>query len=234
MDISIEGLEQEEFNVYKTLLSLKRGTVLQLASITDKKRSNLYRILDSLIKKGVVSEIYEGKKHFYIAESPKVLMEFINQQKSKIQKVLPGLESLEKEALERPKIKFYEGKNGIKNLYDELIAERQEILAFAHAEKLLQVIEFHSYLVEQRLKHKIPSRAIYPDTKMAHKRNTGLKESRFSKFIPPLNATFLVAGNKVVIFSLKRWITGVLIENQEIADGFRAIFNGFWEELKKN
>ncbi len=231
-DLKISGLDAKELEIYKRLLGLKRATVLELAMISGEKRSNLYRILDELLKKRLVSEIYEDKKHYFIAESPKKLVEFINREKEKLQAILPELESLEKEALERPKIKYFEGKSGVKTLYDELLAERKEILAFAWPEKLLKVIDFHSYIVEKRLKYGIPVRAIYPDTKEAHKRhNTGLKESRYSKNIRPFDATFLISGNKVVMFSLKRWITGVLIENKEIAEGLRALFDGYWEEL---
>ena len=138
---AVSGLEQKEFDTYKHLLSLKRSTVLELAKISGEKRANLYRILNSLRKKRLVSEIYEDKKHYFIAESPKVLVSFINKQKEKIQKLLPELEAIEKEALERPKIKFYEGKEGVKTLYDELLAERKEILAFAWPEKILANID---------------------------------------------------------------------------------------------
>jgi sugar-specific transcriptional regulator TrmB len=232
--MEISGIEQKELDAYKHLLSLKRATVLELAKVSGGKRANLYRILDSLKKKRLVSEIYEDNKHYFIAESPKSLLEYANKQKEKIQQILPELEKLEKEALERPKVKYFEGKESVRILYNELLAERKEILAFAWPEKLLKAIDFHSYLVEKRLKYKIPCRAIYPDTKAAHKReNTGIKECRFSKNIKPFDATFIISGNKVVMFSLKRWITGVLIENKEIAEGLRALFDGYWNDLKK-
>lgn len=228
----ISGLEQKEFDTYKHLLSLKRATVLELANISGEKRANLYRILDSLRKKRLVSEIYEDKKHYYIAESPKVLMDFVNKQKEKVQALLPELESVEKEALERPKIKFYEGKEGIKTLYDELLEERQEMLAFAWPEKILDKIDSHNDFVKKRLKYKIHARTIYPDTRAAHQRNTGLKESRYSKHLKSFDSAFIISGNKVVTYSLKRWITGVLIDNKEIAEGMRAIFDAFWKELE--
>lgn len=231
--MNISGLEQKEFDSYKHLLSLKRATVLELANISGEKRANLYRILDSLRKKRLVSEIYESKKHYFIAESPKALLDYANRERQKIQQALPELEALEKDALERPKIKFFEGQEGVKTLYDELLAERKEIIAFAWPEKILAKIDSHNDFVKRRLKYKLPSRAIYPDTKEAHKRNTGLKESRYSKHIKPFDATVIISGNKVVMYSLKRWITGVLIENKEIAEALTAIFDGYWAELKK-
>lgn len=229
----LSGLDQKEFGIYKTLLSLKRATVLELSKASAERRTNLYRMLESLISKRLISEIYEGKKHYFIAESPKVLMELVNRDKRQVQEIMPELESIEKEALERPKIKFYEGKQGVATLYDELIAEKSELLAFSWPDRLMNAIDFHDEtLVKKRLKYKIPARVIYPDTRAARNRNTGLKESRFSKKIEPFDATLLMAGNKIVMFSHKRWITGVLIENKEMAECLKALFDGYWGELK--
>lgn len=230
--LEINGLDQKEFQTYKNLLRLKRSTVLQLAKISSEKRTNLYRSLESLISKGLVSEIYEGKKHYYIAESPDKLVGFINQEKKKIEQLLPELEQIEKEALERPKIKYYEGKEGIKNLEDELLRGRKEMLAFSWPDKL-PGIESHESFVKKRIKAKIPARVIYPDTRFAHKRQTGLREVRYSKSLKPFDSTFIISGNKVVTFSHKRWITGVLIENKEIAQGLASFFDAYWQELDK-
>jgi len=233
-NIEITGLSQKEFETYKTLLSLKRATVLELAKISREDRASLYRYLESLARKSLVSEIYENKKRFFIAEPPQTLIKFINAEKTKITTLLPELEQIEKVALERPKIRYYEGKSGVKTLYRELLDERSEILAFAWPDKLLKAIDFHDeFLVKNRLKRNIHTRVIYPDIPLAHRRKTGLKEARYSKKIKPFDSTFLIAGNKVVMFSLKRWITGVLIENKEIAEGMRALFDGYWEELEK-
>jgi len=228
----IEGIEAKELDIYKHLLSLKRATVLELARVASEKRSNLYRILESLIGKRLVSEVYEGKHHYYIAEPPKVLSKYIHEQKQKVDSILPELELMEKVALERPKIKYYEGKSGIKNLYDELLEERQEILAFAWPENLLNKLgKEHEDFVKRRLKLGISARVIYPDTKVARRRQTGNREVRFSKHLPPFNSIYMISGNKVVTFSFKRWITGVLIENKEMAQGLRAFFDALWAEL---
>ncbi|MFA6963883.1 MAG: helix-turn-helix domain-containing protein [Patescibacteria group bacterium] len=232
-NLQINGLSQKEFEAYKNLLSLKRSTVLQLAKISNDKRTNLYRLLETLIGKGLVSEIYEGSKHYYIAESPSRLVNFVAQEKKKIEELLPELEQIEKEAMERPKIKYFEGKEGIKNLEDELLKERKEILAFSWPDKLVQSIESHDSFVKKRIKAKIPARVIYPDTGAAHKRKTGFREVRYSKKLKPFDSTFMISGNKVVAFSHKRWITGVLIENREIAEGLTAFFDAYWSELKE-
>ncbi|MFA7253736.1 MAG: helix-turn-helix domain-containing protein [Patescibacteria group bacterium] len=233
-NLEIEGLNQKELEVYENLLTLKRATVLQLTQVSNEKRTTLYRILESLLFKGLVSEIYERKKHFYIAESPKKLLEFINNEKEKIKNILPDLEALEQQALERPKIKFCEGKEALKSFYNEIYAGRKEVRAVGAPERLVKDINFHNEQVAKRVRLKIPARVIYSDTPFSRKRaeTEALREVRISKHLRPLDATFMFSSNKVMAFSHKNWVTGVLIENKEIASGLEAIFDALWEELE--
>lgn len=233
-NIEIKGIEQKELETYKNLLSLKRGTVLQLAKMTAEKRTNLYRNIENLMEKGLVSEIYEGKKRFFIAESPKRLVDFANDERDKIKSLLPELESLEQKALSRPKIKFYEGKAALKNLYDEIYAEREEVLAIGNPESITKDISFHNDQIARRVRLRIPARAILTDSKFNRRRSkeNWYRQVRISKNLRPSDAVFMIAGDKVMAFSHKNWITGVLIENKEIAQGLRAFFDALWAELK--
>jgi len=234
--LTIRGLTKKEFSVYQSLLGLKKATVLELSQISGINRPTLYRLLEKLIKKGLVSEIYEGKKHFYIAENPEKLVNFISEQRKKAQKILPILKNLEEEAVERPKIKFFEGKEGIKNLYDELLEERCEILGFAWSDKVFKAFPFHFDFVKKRVKLKIPVRLIVPNTKITQERKKlGKKELRTMKLIKnlkPFDAAYFITEKKVITFSLKRWFVGVLIENKEITEGLRSFFEAFWTTFK--
>jgi len=234
--LTIRGLTKKEFSVYQSLLGLKKATVLELSHISGINRPTLYRLLGKLAKKGLVSEIYEGKKHFYIAESPQKLVSYLNEQKNKIKNILPSLMNLEAEAVERPKIKFFEGKEGIKRLYDELLKEKCEIIGFAWSDKVFEELPFHFDFVKKRVKKKIPVRLIVPDTKITRaRRKLGKKELRTMKLVKnldPFEAAYYITGNKVITFSLKRWFVGVLIENKEITEGLRSFFESYWQILK--
>ncbi len=62
----------------------------------------------------------------------------------------------------------------------------------------------------------------------------GLKERRFlpkEKF--PFAGSVTIYGNKVSLISQKRTISGVIIENKEIADTLKTIFNLAWEASEK-
>lgn len=235
INIKIEGLNEKESQVYTGLLSLKRATVLELARTSGLKRSNLYRLLENLKDKGLVSEIYRGRKHFYIAESPQTILNYLNHEKKRIKKLIPQLESLEDEVIDRPKIRFYEGKSGFKKIYDDIYKDKEEIIAFANVDKLYQAVEFHPDCVAKRVKLGIPARVILPDTKLGRKRRkidkSELRKTKIVSDFEPGETLFLVTDSKVAIFSLKKWFVGVLIENREIAKSIKALFNILWKRL---
>lgn len=232
----IPNLDEKESTAYQVLLSLKKATCSDVAQKSSIKRPTLYRIFSRLIEKGLVSQIYEGKKRYFIAEHPRQLLELNNKNKNDLAKILPSLIHIETSAVERPKIKQYEGKTGIAKLYDELIKDRKEIFGFSNPKSHLSEIEFHKSFIARRMKHKIPVRLILPNDAMSRQRQkTGENELRFvrlsKKFVPP-NCVYLATQNKIAMFSLKNWYTGVLIEDKSLAQGFKSFFDAFWSMLK--
>lgn len=229
---SLKGLREEEFATYTHLLSVKKATVLQLAKISQLKRATLYRLLDDLVEKGLASEIYEDRRHYYIAEEPKQLIKLVKDQEEQIKALLPALTLLEAQGAERPKIKFYEGREGIKSLYDALLEEHQPLYGITDPAALFVATDYHPTFLKRRIKLKVPAYLIMPDSRLSRQRQkTGKRELREVRLVKklPLEATFFVSGKKLAIFSMKSWFTGVLIENKEIAKSFQGIFEAFWD-----
>lgn len=230
----IPGLREEEMAAYTALLRLKRATALQLAKISGMKRATLYRLIEDLIDKGLISELYEKKKRYFIAEKPEQLLKFVKDQERRVKELLPTLESLESLGAERPKVKLFEGREGIKNLYDAILEEREEIVGFTYPDMLFVVTDYHPTFLRKRIKLNIPVRLIMTDSKLSRERQKkGAKELRTVRIDKNLmlNSTFFVSGNTVAMFSMKSWFTGVLIENRELAQGMRAIFESHWTLL---
>lgn len=236
MDILfLQGLAAEELHIYKTLLKLKQATVLELSKTTAINRTTLYRVLDSLIEKGLVAKIHIKRKHYFMAERPKRLLEFSRAQEAKVRDLLPELLAIDEEASERPKIKFFEGKEGIRVLFDHLLEGREEILSFTYPDNTFGSVPFMQDFVSRRIKLKVPTRLIAQDSAFARSRKArGPEDLRQVKLVKhlPLEAAYFIAGNKVVMFSLKSWHVGVLIENRQIAQGLRMIFEAFWQSIK--
>ena len=64
------GLDNKEIDIYLGLLQVDSSSVLELSKKTKILRTSIYSVLDSLIEKGLVSEIKKGKKSYFQAEPP--------------------------------------------------------------------------------------------------------------------------------------------------------------------
>ena len=64
------GLSDKEASVYVALLQVDNDSVLDLAKRTKINRTTIYPVLESLAKKGLISEIKIDKKVRFQAEPP--------------------------------------------------------------------------------------------------------------------------------------------------------------------
>jgi hypothetical protein len=60
-----------------------------------------------------------------------------------------------------------------------------------------------------------------------------LSDIKFLKSLENLSTWTQISGNKVIVLSFKKELTGILIDNEEIADRERFLFNLLWKLAKK-
>ena len=86
----------------------------------------------------------------------------------------------------------------------------------------------------RKKKRHINIKLIYTDNEISLKPESELSTRRYipnNKF--PLSSTFIIYDNKIAIVSLKGKLVGVIIENKEISNTLRSIFNLAWEGAEK-
>jgi len=238
------GLSPNEAKVFVVLLELGKGTVTQITRKAGLNRTTGYDILDSLSAKGLASVSGKEPKQEYVAESPDKVVEFLegdlNEKKehlSKIKEVLPFMKSLHNVA-GRPKVRFYEGAQGLRDVYEDTLTSHEEIRAYATYDGMEQVMPgyFPEYFY-RRAKKGIPIRAIFPFTKAgielsgyneAQRRETAMVPVDKYYFTPEIN----IYDNKVMIASWKEKL-GIIIESGEIADAMKKVFELAWAEAKR-
>ena len=130
---------------------------------------------------------------------------------------------------DRPKIRFYEGVEGLKQVYDDTLTAKHGILACSTYEDMHKVLPnyFPGYY-EKRAKKNIFARGIVPDTPLSRERRIrDPQEARELAFVSqkdfPIPTEIDIYDNKVMIASWKEKL-GVIIESQEIADTLKSIF----------
>ncbi len=120
------GLSDKESLVYAALLHVDNDSVLDLSKKTKINRTTIYPVLDSLAKKGLISEVKIDKKVRYHAEPPERLETYVERQKivldeqsKRLKDIIPQLKSVQREAGERPVVKYFEGREGIISSLEE-------------------------------------------------------------------------------------------------------------------
>jgi sugar-specific transcriptional regulator TrmB len=115
------GLNKNEAIIYRTLLENGEMLPSELTEKTPVMRQNVYAVLKSLVKKGLIEQIEHRKKLVYRAEHPQKLLDFVESQKAEIQKNENLVESMIPEmisdfnlAQNKPGVVYYEGLEGIK------------------------------------------------------------------------------------------------------------------------
>ncbi|MDD5396910.1 MAG: helix-turn-helix domain-containing protein [Candidatus Moranbacteria bacterium] len=236
------GLSQKEAQLYLVALETGPSTVARLAQKSGLKRGTIYEFLGEMLEKGILEMSISGKRKLYAAVEPKKLSKIIDRQKEILENLLPDLSLLTIGSSAKPKIKFYEGREGMLSVFYDIfeLPEGGEILGFATYEgihNLFSKNEIDAY-IKKRAAKKIRQKLIVPtDEHIEQRVSDNKKELRETIMIPRKN--FLIKSdisiyqNKVAIVSLAEEQVGVIIESSQIADTQRAIFNLLWNSLRK-
>lgn len=238
------GFSEKEVLVYLALLELGKGTVTQISRKAGINRPTGYHILASLASKELVKVSGKEPKQEYVAESPdqieKMLTIKIESQKKFLEeakKVIPELKSLHN-VLNRPKVLFYEGKEGLEKVYEDTLSSHEEILAYASVEDIQPTLpHYFPEYYKRRAKKGIPIRAIFPESPEARERASLDKEEIRQSLIVPsekfgFHPEINIYDNKVMIASWREKL-GIIIESTEIADAMKKIYELAWAEAKK-
>jgi len=164
------GLNENQVAVYITLLQMGSGEIQDIARKSGVKRTTAYSVLDVLMQEGLVSFVQKGAHREYFAEDPRKLPKLLEEEKrrlnrkqERITEALPELASLYNAHATKPKIRFYEGIDGIKQMFEETLELKSgtEMLAFSSAESIHEYLrDYVPYYLEQRVAKGIRQRAI--------------------------------------------------------------------------
>lgn len=233
----IFGLNEKETEVYTSALELGEATGFQIYKRTGLKKPTVYYILDELQKRNLIMATKKGKKKYYIAESPSKIKEGIENELKKFELILPQLLSIHNIQPQKPKLQYYEGKNGLREIYEDTLRYKGEILAFT-SDNIIDTLgeDFTIKYVERRAKRHISMKAIVPNTEK-FKRNfieKNFEQYRLTKLVDPQKLSFPIEiniySNKVALLSFHDEL-GLIIESKGITSMMKMIFEYFWNTL---
>jgi len=179
-----------------------------------------------------------------VAESPdqieKLLQKKIEADSSAIKearKIIPELRSMHNVA-DRPKVLFYEGREGLEKVYEDTLTSHETIRAYANVNEMHEALpNYFPEYYKRRIEKGIFIRAIFPTNKAGFERAQKDKsEARESALVPADKYYFSpeinIYDNKVIIASWKEKL-GIIIESKEIAESMKTAFELAWPEAKR-
>jgi HTH-type transcriptional regulator, sugar sensing transcriptional regulator len=235
------GLTENESSVYFSALSLGPTTILKIAKSAEIKRTTVYSVMESLQKKGLVSIEFRGFKKFYVAENPEKLDSILEQRKVRLQQFLPEFAALYNLKGGESFLKYYEGIEAVKNVYESLIRDvrpHEDYLVMANQDQWLSLDrEYFKNFLARRAKLPIKVRMMFQDTELGRKwkaerhiLNTKIKT------LPPstkISTNLVVTPQRVLIHQLVPPIFGIVIENRSIIRMHQEMFEIIWNSLEE-
>lgn len=231
------GLTRNESAVYLQLLKLTEGTAFIVAKAAKMPRATAYLTLDSLKEKGLVSQYRKNNILCFAAESPNRLLDMAERKKEIATQIIPHLHAISGTNQDQPSIKMFMGKQGIKNVFEEMleIADEKnikEIVCMSHPELYAQLPKYFPRWVERRAKAGITNRIILPAQTKGHTetREDGLlRKIRLLPAGTEFQLTFYIYGDRLTLFSFGDPSPyAMTIQSATIANAFRQLFELVW------
>lgn len=227
------GFTEKEAKIYLACLELGTGTVVQISRKADITRGSTYDVLEEMLEKGFVSKLHKDKHMVFSAIDPEALKKRFEDRLRDFEIALPELKGLFNK-ISHPKVRYFEGAEGIKRVYEDTLTATTEILNYANSQSIRTFWpDYDSEYVKLRVRKNILLKGIAPDDNYGKDvkklDKTCLRETRL---MPEkdfhINNEINIYDNKVAITSFGEELIGIIIESQEIADTQRGIFKMAW------
>ncbi|MBM3204364.1 hypothetical protein FJZ48_00035 [Candidatus Uhrbacteria bacterium] len=238
-DLRAIGLTKTEAAVYLYLLENGVSTPPQIAKGTGILRTNGYHILQTLEHKGLIRpEAGRGKRIAYFASDPEALFRSIEVQREAVSRMLPDLRALYTTQEHKPKIRFYDGLEQVKEVY-WLSLEAREIFGIGSTKTLNEVMSdyFKKYVAEAKKRNIIFHDILTSDSKEKSgpfMRET-LKGLYDEKYLPEkfddISTDMLIWNDHTALITLQEPYFATVITSPLIAKTMKTLFYVMQERL---
>ena len=234
------GLSNKEIEIYLTLLLLGTAKASEISEKSKLVRETTYKVLESLRKKDIVSMASRKSVQYYSAVNPEKLIKDLKEKAERISRVLPKLKKLSQTQMIRPKVEVFEGKEGVRMVFDEAVSiPNSRIYGIYNGKFSFKILPFQIFrAIEEKVQNNVHSDLIMDDSKPArdyqkidHKEN---RETRILDFMKKVKAGMFIYGDKIAYMTYDQHEpVGIIIDDKHIHNFNKELFKFLWEEAKK-
>lgn len=232
------GLTASQAKAYLNLMQFGLLTPPLLANKIKETRSNTYKILERLEELGLATKDKTSSKLAYRATNPIALEALAQEQRNaalereqQVKQALPKLLSFFYTYSEQPGVRFFQGKEGIQEIFNDMLRTRQTIyLVRSPADVSFYDESFFQQFKRKRAKLGIETHAITPDVASANHDPTIDADNLFIRTWIGADqydssVEWNTYGDKLAIISYGEEAIGMIIESPQIAASFRQLFS---------
>ena len=234
------GFSDKEAKIYRIILDLGLGSAGEIIKKSGLKRGITYAILYNLEKQGLIRKFQKRSKTYFQTEDPQKLIDILENKKkqidtldSNLSQIVPQLRSHYKLALGKPTIRYFEGEEGIKTVFADIYAKKNDIVwGCVDLEKVDEA--FPDYIQKQliplRIRNQVTAHSLVADSpqarEIAEKDKKQLRKTILvDKQEYPLPAEIDVYEDKIAMLSFRQGdFIGLILENKDIAESLRSVF----------
>jgi sugar-specific transcriptional regulator TrmB len=226
------GLAPNEIKIYLFLLEHGLATPPQIAKATKIARTNTYNLLQKLKYSDLIREETRKNKKAYLVTNPSALVKTLEKKKELLDSFLPDIEGLFNKSSNKPIIKFYEGLEEIKKIYEATL-KTDELYAIGSTRKLMDLDENFFVNYERQVKknsiivHEIINYASkekgFPQSKsiLQNLLDTTILPKKYADF----SSDILLWENNIAIINLDEPIFGTILTHPALVKTFKVLFS---------
>jgi sugar-specific transcriptional regulator TrmB len=234
------GLSERDISVYRALLALGPSSIRTIAERAGVNRGSTYECLKGLQQRGIVTYQPRGKRRYFSAREPEVLLQLASDRREQMERamerlktsVIPELHHL-KPDFSIANVEFYEGDAGIEQVLRDILSrvgEQDDPVYSVFSSKPIRPLLYRPFpnFTAQRVARKIRVRVIaigeggesaeYSERKWI--RTEGPVDAAYIAIYPPRCAIISLASDN--------YPTAVVIDSREVAGAQQIIFNTLW------
>lgn len=234
------GFSEIEAKVYLACLEINGGQVSIIAKKAHIERVSCYYILEKLIQKGLISQYTKNNVKYFSPEPPQQVLTLAQEKVNIAKSLMPELLSRANIFSFKPKIRFYEGREGIERVFNQSLQAKTEIVGYSNLELMIAFApNFFQEYMSKKLEKNIKTRYLSP--------NTVSSVEIIKKYLPKeydhnlieillVNKDHFLFETEILIFdhyteivSLhENELLGLIVESPAFARSMKAVFNLAW------
>lgn len=244
MDTSMQvlkdlGLSEKLSKIYLAALEHGECSISFLAEKSGIKRTTIYELLEQLIAEGFLFKVQSGKKTLYGATSPRQILTLKRRAIEKIADEIGHLEAKHYAQFDIPKVRFYYGSTGFKNIWDEILnntkKEYRIITNGSMFDKYVSSNYLFDEIISKRKKLGIKSKQLIVPSEYAKRIvSKDAVEDRITRFLPPdtqLEFTEVITDSLTAFMSDPEHNFQFIVQSKSFAHFRRQLFDALWDSV---